>query len=102
MDALVFTVKETAEILHCSEQNVRNMRSNGILRALKGRPIRFSRKDVLSLVGAQDSMLSPLEARRLKIENERLQEEVERLRSMIRNICAAGNLAVVELDKGGE
>lgn len=61
MDPAVYTIKDVAKLLQCSESSVNNLRERGILREVKGLPgVRFNKKEVEALVGIVDEY-SPLQ-----------------------------------------
>lgn len=98
MEALVYTVAETAAILKCSDDHVYNLKNTGELRPVRGRPIRFKAKDVLAMVGADKTACTSFEAKRLRAENDRLRAENTMLRSKIRSIFNAAGMVAMELE----
>lgn len=88
MEAAVYTIKDVAELLQCSESSVNNLRERGVLREVKGLPgVRFNKKEVEALVGMVDEY-SPLQYRRLEKERNSLLEENEKLKNAIRKITS--------------
>lgn len=88
MDSAVYTIKDVAELLQCSESSVNNLRERGILREIKNLPgVRFSKKDVDALVGIVDEY-SPLQYRKLERERDSLLKENEKLKNTIRKITS--------------
>lgn len=86
MEPIVYTIKDVAELLQCSESSVNNLRERGILREVKGLPgVRFNKKEVEALVGIVDEY-SPLQYRKLKKERDSLLKENEKLKNTIRKI----------------
>lgn len=88
MEPIVYTIKDVAELLQCSESSVNNLRERGILREVKGLPgVRFNKKEVNALVGIVDEY-SPLQYRKLEKERDELLKENEKLRMNIRKITS--------------
>ena len=88
MEPIVYTIKDVAELLQCSESSVNNLRERGILREVKGLPgVRFNKKEVEALVGMVDEY-SPLQYRKLEKERNSLLEENEKLKNAIRKITS--------------
>nr|DAV54368.1 MAG TPA: helix-turn-helix domain protein [Caudoviricetes sp.] len=88
MCPLVYTIKDVAELLQCSESSVNNLRERGILREIKDLPgVRFNKKDVDALVGIVDEY-SPLQYRKLERERDSLLKENEKLKNTIRKITS--------------
>lgn len=88
MEAAVYTIKDVAELLQCSESSVNNLRERGILREVKGLPgVRFNKKEVDTLVGIVDEY-SPLQYRKLEKERDELLQENEKLKMSIRKITS--------------
>ena len=88
MDPAVYTIKDVAKLLQCSESSVNNLRDRGILREVKGLPgVRFNKKEVEALVGIVDEY-SPLQYRKLERERDSLLEENEKLKNAIRKITS--------------
>ena len=88
MCPLVYTIKDVAELLQCSESSVNNLRERGILREVKGLPgVRFNRKEIEALVGIVDEY-SPLQYRKLERERDSLLKENEKLKNTIRKITS--------------
>jgi hypothetical protein len=88
MDPVVYTIKDVAELLQCSESSVNNLRERGILREIKDLPgVRFNKKDVDALVGIVDEY-SPLQYRKLERERDSLLKENEKLKNTIRKITS--------------
>ena len=88
MDPAVYTIKDVAKLLQCSESSVNNLRERGILREVKGLPgVRFNKKEVEALVGIVDEY-SPLQYRKLKRERDELLKENEKLKTSIRKITS--------------
>ena len=88
MCPLVYTIKDVAELLQCSESSVNNLRDRGILREIKDLPgVRFNKKDVDALVGIVDEY-SPLQYRKLERERDSLLKENEKLKNTIRKITS--------------
>lgn len=88
MEPIVYTIKDVAELLQCSESSVNNLRERGILREVKGLPgVRFNKKEVEALVGIVDEY-SPLQYRKLEKERDSLFEENEKLKNTIRKITS--------------
>ena len=86
MEPIVYTTKNVAELLQCSESSVNNLRERGILREVKGLPgVRFNKREVEALVGIVDEY-SPLQYRKLKMERDSLFEENKKLKNAIRKI----------------
>lgn len=98
MECLTYSVKEAAEILGVSQDYIRKLDANNTLPRLKKfkGTIRFARKDVLALADEAEGTIRPSEVRQLKLELEREKEETQRLRGVIRSICAAANSAAVD------
>ena len=85
---IVYTIKDVAELLQCSESSVNNLRERGILREVKGLPgVRFNKKEVEALVGIVDEY-SPLQYRKLEKERDELLQENEKLKMSIRKITS--------------
>lgn len=88
MEPIVYTIKDVAELLQCSESSVNNLRERGILREVKGLPgVRFNRKEIEALVGIVDEY-SPLQYRKLEKERDELLQENEKLKMSIRKITS--------------
>ena len=88
MDPVVYTIKDVAELLQCSESSVNNLRERGILREIKDLPgVRFNKKDVDALVEMLD-YYSPLQYRKLERERDSLLKENEKLKNTIRKITS--------------
>jgi hypothetical protein CLOSPO_01872 len=88
MEPIVYTIKDVAELLQCSESSVNNLRERGILREVKGLPgVRFNKKEVESLVGIVNEY-SPLQYRKLEKERDELLQENEKLKMSIRKITS--------------
>lgn len=88
MEPIVYTIKDVAELLQCSESSVNNLRDRGILREVKGLPgVRFNKKEVNALVGIVDEY-SPLQYRKLEKERDELLKENKKLKSEIRKITS--------------
>ena len=88
MCPLVYTIKDVAELLPCSESSVNNLRERGILCEVKGLPgVRFNKKEVEALVGIVDEY-SPLEYRKMEKERDSLLKENEKLKNAIRKITS--------------
>lgn len=88
MEPIVYTIKDVAELLQCSESSVNNLRERGILREVKGLPgVRFNKKEVEALVGIVDEY-SPLQYRKLEKERDELLQENEKLQMSIRKITS--------------
>ena len=88
MNPVVYTIKDVAELLQCSESSVNNLRERGILREVKGLPdVRFNKKEVEALVGIVDEY-SPLQYRKLEKESDELLQENEKLKIIIRKITS--------------
>lgn len=88
MEPIVYTIKDVAELLQCSESSVNNLRERGILREVKGLPgVRFNKKEVEALVGIVDEY-SPLQYRKLEKERNELLQENEKLKMSIRKITS--------------
>jgi hypothetical protein CLOSPO_01872 len=88
MNPVVYTIKDVAELLQCSESSVNNLRERGILREVKGLPgVRFNKKEVEALVGIVDEY-SPLQYRKLEKERDELLQENEKLKIIIRKITS--------------
>ena len=88
MDPAVYTIKDVAELLQCSESSVNNLRERGILREVKGLPgVRFNKKEVDTLIGIVDEY-SPLQYRKLEKERDELLQENEKLKMSIRKITS--------------
>lgn len=88
MCPLVYTIKDVAELLQCSESSVNNLRERGILREIKDLPgVRFNKKDVDALVGIVDEY-SPLQYRKLERERDSLLKENKKLKNTIRKITS--------------
>lgn len=88
MDPAVYTIKDVAKLLQCSESSVNNLRERGILREVKGLPgVRFNKKEVEALVGIVDEY-SPLQYRKLEKERDELLQENEKLKIIIRKITS--------------
>ena len=88
MDPVVYTIKDVAELLQCSESSVNNLRERGILREIKDLPgVRFNKKDVDALVGIVDEY-SPLQYRKLERERDSFLKENEKLKNTIRKITS--------------
>lgn len=88
MEPIVYTTKNVAELLQCSESSVNNLRERGILREVKGLPgVRFNKKEVEALVGIVDEY-SPLQYRKLEKERDSLLKENEKLKNTIRKITS--------------
>lgn len=88
MDPVVYTIKDVAELLQCSESSVNNLRERGILREIKDLPgVRFNKKDVDALLGIVDEY-SPLQYRKLERERDSLLKENEKLKNTIRKITS--------------
>lgn len=88
MCPLVYTIKDVAELLQCSESSVNNLRERGILREIKELPgVRFNKKEIEALVGIVDEY-SPLQYRKLKMERDSILEENKKLKNAIRKITS--------------
>ena len=88
MCPLVYTIKDVAELLQCSESSINNLRERGILREIKELPgVRFNKKEVEALVGIVDEY-SPLQYRKLEKEHDSLLKENEKLKNTIRKITS--------------
>ena len=88
MEPIVYTTKNVAELLQCSESSVNNLSERGILREVKGLPgVRFNKREVDALVGIVDEY-SPLQYRRLEKERDSLLEENKKLKNAIRKITS--------------
>lgn len=88
MEPAVYTIKDVAELLQCSESSVNNLRERGILREVKGLPgVRFNKKEVDTLIGIVDEY-SPLQYRKLEKERDELLQENEKLKMSIRKITS--------------
>ena len=97
MECLTCSVKEAAKILGVSPDYIRQMDGKTLprLTKLKG-TIRFALKDVLACADETEAAIRPSELKRLKMELESAQNENQRLRNVIRSICAAANIAAVQ------
>lgn len=97
MECLTCSVKEAAKILGVSQDYIRQMDGKTLprLTKLKG-TIRFALKDVLACADETEAAIRPSELKRLKMELESAKNENQRLRNVIRSICAAANIAAVQ------
>lgn len=87
MDKMTFDPKETAEILGIPVSAVYKLREDGKIKKLPDLPgIKFRRKDVFALAGLKEKEYSPFEFQKLKAENENLQNQLTKLRGIMRSL----------------
>lgn len=88
MECLTYSVKEVAEILGISPQAVYAMRDEGKIKQLKNvAGVKFAKHDVMALVKLGDEV-NAFNFKQLKIKNEALEKENERLKSFIKRITS--------------
>lgn len=88
MDKLL-TKKELAERWQVAEKTIDNWRESGILTPCTGIPaIRFSLQHIAELEGTKLERFSPIEKKRLELENEKLKQENEQLKEIIANVLS--------------
>lgn len=85
MEQLLVTTQEAATMLRYSEDTVRKLRDEGKLKPVATLPgDRYRVRDILNLIGEPAETMTALEGKRWKQKALEAQEEVERLKGVIR------------------
>lgn len=105
MVPLVCSKTHAAQMLDCTPTLITKLEQAGVLRRRPDiKAPRYRIKDVRALAGMDEdemyNFVSPFMMKKMEAELKRKDLEVQRLQNMIRNICAAANLAVVDLEGG--
>lgn len=94
----LLTQQDVAERWQVTVDTVTNYRKEGILQPCKNIPtIRFTEQHILALEGIRLDRLSPLERKRLEVENKQLKNDNERLRRTLTTIIVEANKIYMEV-----
>ncbi|WP_304519588.1 histidine kinase [Clostridium tagluense] len=83
----LLTKKDLAEKWQMSEQSIDDYRAKGIITAVKGlASVRFTPQHIAEIEGIKLERFSPLERRRLEIENEKLKLQLSKAEEIIAKV----------------
>lgn len=95
MSNKLLTQKDLAERWQVTVKAIENWRKDGVITPVKGIPaIRFAPEYIAQLEGIKLERFSPLDKRRLELENERLKTENGQLKETLNKILVEGLKAI--------